>query len=71
MVVGITDEVDDGSSYKETSGGTDGAGTEETTIELILTFFFCVYGPVKVHHYSNPASRGISSNGPPRSDPHG
>ena len=71
MVVGITDEVEVGSSNKETSEGSDGAGAEETAIELILTFCVCVYGPVNVHHYSNPASRGISSNGPPRSDPHG
>ena len=39
MVAGITDEVEVGSSYKETSGGSDGAGAEETAIELILTFF--------------------------------
>ena len=43
MVVGITDEVDVRSSYKDTSGGSDGARTEETAVELILIFFFCVY----------------------------
>ena len=37
MVAGIKDEVEVGSSYKETSGGSDGAGAEKTAIELILS----------------------------------
>jgi len=40
MVVGITDEVEVRSGYKEMSGGLDGARAEEMVIELIVFFFF-------------------------------